>query len=411
MADYNLDSVNKYKKLLKAEEDYWEEELPPEFCIARRTRDILLGRKIVDDFVQSRRTAAKKLVLDFQQETVWQEYFRTYIKTEATIGDFYAIFISPTEQFAEEYSKHDEVFFPKVLDAKESEQISEELKSSFHDLLKLFKKHRNTEFWENEKEWEWFFFQYLKFLVHNFSEEACRDGLGVFISVIIKMQQIVEKSGWKIDYGLYDNPVSVWGGQSLISKFQAQRTAKDLAKRLTTRLGFPTKSIGLRFSNRLRDYVFTYFLSLFFFICFSLAIYLFADVIISTVFFVIYGYWTSVFQNLFTLVNQKTDVFGPEVWRINTSLIGLNYLINEFVALQFSVAGRWLMFGISLFVTIVLLIIGVIFDIELKDKSSNPNTPEDVSLVWILGAFSYLFIIAPFVFSVPFGLFIYFFFS
>ena len=113
MAAYNLDSVNKYKKLIKAEDDYWEEELSTEFCIARRTRDILIGRQIVNGFEQSKRTAAKKFVLDFQQETVWQEYFRTYVKTEATIGDFYAIFISPTEQFAEEYSKHDEVFFPK----------------------------------------------------------------------------------------------------------------------------------------------------------------------------------------------------------------------------------------------------------------------------------------------------------
>lgn len=404
MAAYNLDSVNKYKKLIKAEDDYWEEELSTEFCIARRTRDILIGRQIVNGFEQSKRTAAKKFVLDFQQETVCQEYFRTYIKTEATIGDFYAIFISPTEQFAEEYSKHDEVFFPKVLDAKESEQISEELKSSFHDLLKLFKKHRNTEFWENEKEWEWFFFQYLKFLVHNFSEEACRDGLGVFINVIIKMHQIVEKSGWKIDYGLYDNPVSVWGGQSLISKLQAQRTAKDLAKRLTTRLGFPTKSIGLRFSNRLRDYVLSYFVGIFMTSCFTLAIFLFADVVISTVFFMIYGYWTSVFQNAFTLFLERTDLFGPEAWRINTGLIGLNYLINEFVALQFSVAGRWLMFGISIFVTIVLLIIGVIFDIELMDKSSNPNTPKDASFIWMLGSISYMIILAPLVFGVTFGL-------
>ena len=295
------------------------------------------------------------------------------------------------------------------MDAKESEQISEELKSSFRDLLKLFKKHRNTEFWENEKEWEWFFFQYLKFLVHNFSEEACRDGLGIFISVIIKMHQIVEKSGWEIDYGLYDNPVSVWGGQSLISKFQARRKAKDLAKRLTTRLGLSKKSTGLRFSNRLRDHVFSYFLGIFMTICFTLAVYLFADLIISTVFFIIYGYWTSVFQNALTLFYQKMYVFGPEIWRINTSLLGLNYLINEFVALQFTVAGRWLMFGISLFVTIVLLIIGVIFDIELKDKSSNPNTPEDVSLVWMLGILSYILILAPIVFGVPFGIFIYFF--
>ena len=93
MAEYDIKKIEYFKKLLKNRVDYWESGLPVDFCIARRTRDILVSRSIVDNFQKSKTSGNLKGHLDFALSTVWQEYFQTYVQNVATIGEFLAIFI------------------------------------------------------------------------------------------------------------------------------------------------------------------------------------------------------------------------------------------------------------------------------------------------------------------------------
>ena len=146
MSNYSLSKVNKYKKLLVAQENYWDDELSVEFCIARRTREILLGRKIVDDFVQTKRSSQKKLVFDFALEKIWQEFFKTYVRNELQVMEFWGIFIFPSHKFATHYAKADEIWSPKILEMKVSGQVPDELKASFRNLLDIFREHRNMHF-------------------------------------------------------------------------------------------------------------------------------------------------------------------------------------------------------------------------------------------------------------------------
>ena len=237
MTNYDIKEVIRYKKLLKSQENYWNAKLPVEFCIALRTRDILLGRNIADNLAQCRRNASAELVLESEVEAIIQQYFSSYVKNERQIGDFWGIFIEPSEEFFSRYSDFDAIWWPIVLASRENGELDDKLEASFIQLLDLFRDYRNINYWENEDEWEWFFYQYLVFLNGNLPEQACRDGLGIFLKVIIKMQGIVENSAWKIDYGLYGEPLKVWGGQSLISKLRVRIQTADFTRKAMKKLG------------------------------------------------------------------------------------------------------------------------------------------------------------------------------
>ena len=133
------------------EEDYWDEKSSVDFCIAKRTRDILLSRKIVDDFVQSRRTAQKKVIFNFEQEAVWQEYFSTYVRNEMQIAEFWGIFIEASEKFARRYAELDEIWYAKLLEARANEKNLDDLKEGYGTYLDLFRAYRNTNFGKMKK--------------------------------------------------------------------------------------------------------------------------------------------------------------------------------------------------------------------------------------------------------------------
>ena len=92
------------------------------------------------------------------------------------------------------------------------------------------------------------------------------------------MHRIVENSGWEIDYGLYDSPISVWGGQSLLSKLRVRKQARGFANRAISNLGWRGRPREY-LSNRFIDYIFTYFFSVFFSLSGVLFFYLFVDLI------------------------------------------------------------------------------------------------------------------------------------
>ena len=74
-----------------------------------------------------------------------------------------------------------------------------------------------------------------------------------------------------------------------------------------------------------------------------------------------------------------------ENWKISTDLIGLNYLVNEFIALQYSPTGRWIMFGSSFFLIIVFFLAGEwIFDKDFFEDNDGPKALAMLTVVLIV---------------------------
>jgi hypothetical protein len=238
MAEYDIKKVKYFKKLLKNRVDYWESGLPVDFCIARRTRDILVSRSIVDNFQKSKTSGNLTGHLVFALSTVWQEYFQTYVQNVATIGEFLAIFIKPSKSFIENFKTFDKAWYPKINEAKKTELDPQDDKKIRSELVELLRNHRESNYWESETDWEYFLNEYLKFLLNNKSEDECIKGMLYFIEVVAKMHSIVEDSGWVIDYQLYNDPMKIWGGVNLASKIRFGIQARSFSKRARSKLYF-----------------------------------------------------------------------------------------------------------------------------------------------------------------------------
>ena len=95
----------------------------------------------------------------------------------------------------------------------------------------------------------------------------------------------------------------------------------------------------------------------FFGIAGSLGCYILIDIIIKYIIFLFSGSFDSFLQrSIFKAAMDGTLIAYPDVWRINTELQGLNFLVNWFIELQFSISGRWKMLGISSIISFLLKI-------------------------------------------------------
>ena len=168
---------------------------------------------------------------------MWQQYFKEFAKSELTLGAFWAIFIEPSEEFTQEFSTFDEYWYPLVTEALSTQTDLESEDLLNKELTDFFRKHRNKNLWSNESDWMWFFRQYLIFLTNNDLDPELKIGMRSFIGVVCEMQKTVKDSGWDIDYNLYDDPLSAWGGQTIQSKFKHWVRAKKLVRDL--RMKFP----------------------------------------------------------------------------------------------------------------------------------------------------------------------------
>jgi hypothetical protein len=235
---YSEEEVRRIKNIMISQEDYWDEDLSTEFCIAYRTRDVFVSRGIVNDFINSRQIAKDKGWGDSAHASLWQQYFKEYAKSELTLGAFWAIFIEPSEEFIQEFSMLDEYWYPLVTEALSTQTDLESEGLLNKELADFFRKHRNKNLWSNESDWMWFFRQYLIFLINNDLDPELKIGMRSFIGVVCEMQQTVKNSGWEIDYNLYDDPLSVWGGQTIQSKIKHWVRAKKLFRDLRMKVPF-----------------------------------------------------------------------------------------------------------------------------------------------------------------------------
>ena len=145
---------------------------------------------------------------------------------------------------------------------------------------------------------------------------------------------------------------------------------------------------GYRVSVRISTFValiFTYLFNIFFLLFLYIGSILIGDLIISTIFFIFTGNWTSVLQMLLNYSLIEATFLRQEIWKISTDLIGLNYLVNEFIALQYSPTGRWIMFGISFFLFIVFFLAGAwIFDKDFLEDNDGPAALAMLTVILIV---------------------------
>jgi len=132
------------------------------------------------------------------------------------------------------------------------------------------------------------------------------------------------------------------------------------------------------------SHIFSYFILVFGYIACYLGLSFIFDAILSSFVFIFSGNWESILQTGF----ETTKIFSPEfinghIWNVSTGLKGLDLLINEFLLLQFSVSGRWKMLGLAIVICLSFIVIMVLLNLKLKFKSSNPKTPDDMSLVHV----------------------------
>ena len=229
---YSKEEIRRLKNVMIEQEDFWDENLSTEFCIAYRTRDILLCRDIVNNFVKSRVTAKEQSSGDLFLASLWQDYFKRSVTSELSLGAFWAIFINPSQEFIDGFSKFDNEWLPKVIESQFNHDEFDDEDILNKEMTDLFRMHRNKNYWENDDDWMWFFRQYVHFLLNSNIEPDAKLGMQCFLHTVIEMQKKMEESGWNVDYSLYDEPLRAWGGQTIMSKIRHWLRANKLARDL-----------------------------------------------------------------------------------------------------------------------------------------------------------------------------------
>ena len=150
-------------------------------------------------------------------------------------------------------------------------------------------------------------------------------------------------------------------------------------------------------------FLISYIGCLFAYIAISLGLYLFLDVIITSVRFLFVGEFSSFLQVL--VRGDLTPETGPlfSSWSISTPLAGFDYLLNSFMALQFSVSGRWVIEGVSVGIFIVISFLSSLLDFEIKFYST--KNPSDISLESMFALFTTTALLLPIWFA-PMNLFV-----
>lgn len=146
----------------------------------------------------------------------------------------------------------------------------------------------------------------------------------------------------------------------------------------------------------LSDLLFTFFSLVFFNIALQLGWLLILELLISSIVFIFSGNFESILQqSLEKSMVMGMDFFTPDVWKLNSGLKGLDFIINWFIGLQYSVIDRWMLFAICSGIAVTFFAVGIFFDFEIIEKSSNPKTPKDISIVSLFSLLAALAFISP----------------
>ena len=152
--------------------------------------------------------------------------------------------------------------------------------------------------------------------------------------------------------------------------------------------------------------IFTFFAWVSAGIALQLGFFLLLDILFTSTVFVFSGNFDSILQRSLEKSTSYADFLASEVWRLNSGLKGLDLIINWFIGLQYTVTGRWLMFVLSSGIMLILVIVSMYFDLEFIDKSSNPKTPNDISIVGLISVITALALISPVLWGGFMGFFI-----
>jgi hypothetical protein len=214
MSQYDLEKVYLHKKKLGLDQAFWDKGLSAEFCIALRSRDALLAKKIVHDFEGTKQISDAQLDLNNARlKGAQRAFFQTYLTDARSIGEFWSIFLDPTTECSEDLKLFDDNWYAQILGGLNSNQETA-LKS---EITKVFKKHMNLNYWTSKTAWAFYLEEFLTFQVEDIPEETMREAFQYFLFVSVELQMRVNESGWIMDYDLYANPMKQWqaGRQSI----------------------------------------------------------------------------------------------------------------------------------------------------------------------------------------------------
>ena len=143
------------------------------------------------------------------------------------------------------------------------------------------------------------------------------------------------------------------------------------------------------------SHIFSYFILVFSYIAAYLGLSFIFDAILSSFVFIFSGNWESTLQTGFNSKVFSQEFLNGHIWNVSTGLKGLDFLINEFLVLQFSVLGRWKMLGLAIVICLSVKVVMTVLNLELKHKSSNPKTPDDMSWANVSAMLTGLAMIGP----------------
>ncbi len=145
--------------------------------------------------------------------------------------------------------------------------------------------------------------------------------------------------------------------------------------------------------------IYTFIIWVFGGIALLIGAYHFIDLILTSIYFIIFGTFESVLQKSIEFEKPFDEILGIDNWKINTGMIGLNKIVNGYIALQYSVNERWVMFGISLVISVFTYFLGNVFKLRFIEFSSNPKTPKDISFVGLISLFVVIILLAPVIYK------------
>lgn len=207
---YSTKEVHRQKQLIRHSEAF-PEHPSTEYCIAYRSRDILIGRNIVEDLAAMRQTVRAKGRTDLTSGEAMLEYFSAYAAQINERGAFFAIFLKPTEEVREQLLPSS-----RARNRIESIEMAESPKERYFAAKEAFSEissHWNDFLWKSHSDWCWFFNLFLLHFSHHAFDKSRGQSIDFFLNTVIEMQVRAESAGYTFDYNYYEDPKSAWLGQ------------------------------------------------------------------------------------------------------------------------------------------------------------------------------------------------------
>lgn len=158
-----------------------------------------------------RQTVHAKVRTDLTSGEVTHEYFSAYAVQINEIGEFFAVFLKPTEEVREQLLPSSRA--RNRIESIETAESSKERYLAAKEAFSEVSSHWNDFLWKNHSDWRWFFSHFLLHISHHAFDKSREQSIDFFLNTVIEMQVRAESAGYTFDYNYYEDPKSAWLGQ------------------------------------------------------------------------------------------------------------------------------------------------------------------------------------------------------